>query len=53
MAYDPNDCVEVRWGAAPGSAEAATCHRAAPAEQRARMERYREWFRERRRPPRP
>lgn len=53
MAYNPNDCVEVRWGAAQGSAEAASCHRAAPPEQRARMERYREWFHERRRPPRP
>ena len=53
VAYNPNDCVEVRWGAAKGSDEAASCRRAAPAEQRARMERYREWFRERRRPPRP
>jgi len=52
MAYNPNDCVETRWGAAKGSAEAASCRRAAPPEQRARMERYREWFAERRRPPR-
>jgi hypothetical protein len=52
MAYNPNDCVETRWGAARGSPEAATCRRAAPPEQRARMERYREWFSERRRPPR-
>ena len=52
MAYDPNDCVEVRWGAAPGTDEHATCRRHAPAEQRARMERYREWFREGRRPAR-
>jgi hypothetical protein len=51
-AYDPNDCVEVRWGAPADSAEASTCTRRAPAEQRARMERYREWFRDRRRPPR-
>ncbi len=53
VAYDANDCVEVRWGAPPGSAEAATCRRRAPREQAARMEDYREWFRERRRPPRP
>lgn len=52
MAYNPNDCVETRWGAAKGSAEAASCRRTAPAEQRARMERYRAWFAERRRPPR-
>jgi hypothetical protein len=52
MAYNPNDCVETRWGAAKGSAEAASCKRVAPPEQRARMERYREWFAERRRPPR-
>ncbi len=52
VAYDPNDCVEVRWGAPPGSAEAATCPRRAPREQAARMEDYRPWFHERRRPPR-
>ncbi len=52
MAYNPNDCVELRWGATRGSAEEATCRRHAPAEQRARMEEYRPWFREARRPPR-
>jgi hypothetical protein len=51
-AYDPNDCVEVRWGAPPGSAEMETCRRRAPAEQAARMARYRPWFRDRSRPPR-
>lgn len=51
-AYHPNDCVEVRWGAAEGSAEHATCRRRAPADERARMETYRPWFREGRRPPR-
>jgi len=51
-AYDPNDCAEVRWGAPPGSAEASTCSRRAPAEQSARIARYRSWFHERRRPPR-
>jgi hypothetical protein len=49
-AYDPNDCVEVRWGAPAGSPELATCRRRAPAEQQARMEQYRAWFRERTRP---
>ena len=52
MAYNPNDCVEVRWGAPADSAEASTCRRRAPAEQIARMARSRSWFHERRRPPR-
>ena len=47
MAYNPNDCVEARWGAPEGSAEAATCARRAPAAQRAKMTDYRNWFRER------
>ncbi|MDO3378275.1 hypothetical protein [Geoalkalibacter halelectricus] len=52
MAYNPNDCVERRWGATPDSPDYATCKRRAPADQRARMEEYRPWFREMRRPPR-
>jgi hypothetical protein len=52
MAYNPNDCVELRWGARPGSDEASTCKRHAPAAQKAKMSKYREWFHERRRPPR-
>ncbi len=52
MAYNPNDCPEIRWGAEPGSTEAATCRRRAPGEQRARMEQYRLWFRTTTRPPR-
>jgi hypothetical protein len=52
VGYDPNDCVEVRWGAPPGSAEVATCRRRAPAEQAARLDRYRAWFHDRSRPPR-
>ena len=47
MAYNPNDCVELRWGAAEGSDEAATCKRHAPAAQRAKMANYRNWFRDR------
>ncbi len=52
MGYNPNDCVERRWGASPGTQDYATCRRQAPAEQRKRMEEYRPWFREARRPPR-
>jgi hypothetical protein len=52
MAYNPNDCVELRWGAQARSEEAATCRRAASAAQRAKMTKYRAWFSERRRPPR-
>jgi len=50
MTYNPNDCPEWRWGAKPGTAEYATCHRHAPADQRAKMQQYRPWFREARRP---
>jgi hypothetical protein len=52
MAYNLNDCVELRWGAAPNSDEAATCRRHAPGMQRAKMTKYRAWFHDRRRPPR-
>lgn len=52
MAYNVNDCVELRWGASAKSEEAATCKRTAPGAQRAKMSKYREWFHERRRPPR-
>jgi hypothetical protein len=52
MAYNLNDCVELRWGAAEKSAEAATCRRHAPQAQRGKMSEYRAWFHERRRPPR-
>jgi hypothetical protein len=48
MAYNPNDCVELRWGAPEGSEEAATCKRHAPQAQRDKMATaYRTWFRER------
>jgi hypothetical protein len=52
MAYNLNDCVELRWGAPAKSEEASTCKRYAPATQRAKMLDYRAWFHERRRPPR-
>ncbi|WP_213771432.1 hypothetical protein [Bradyrhizobium sp. dw_78] len=48
MAYNPNDCAELRWGAPDSSEEASTCKRHAPAAQRAKMSSdYRIWFRER------
>jgi hypothetical protein len=52
MTYNPNDCAEMRWGAKPGSEEYAPCHRHAPEAQHAKMEQYRAWFREARRPTR-
>jgi hypothetical protein len=52
VAYNPNDCVETRWGAKEGSPEHATCQRHAPEDQRARMAEYRVWFRDAKRPPR-
>jgi hypothetical protein len=52
MAYNPNDCPEIRWGAPPGSDEAGTCRRHAPASQLAKMREYQPWFHERTRPPR-
>jgi hypothetical protein len=52
MAYNPNDCVELRWGAPAKSEEASTCKRSASSAQRAKMTKYRMWFHERRRPPR-
>ncbi|MBT3071242.1 hypothetical protein KKP04_10205 [Rhodomicrobium sp. Az07] len=52
MAYNVNDCVELRWGAPQGTDEASTCKRRAPAAQRTKMQDYRVWFHERRRPPR-
>ena len=47
MAYNPNDCVELRWGAPENSEEASTCKRHAPQAQRAKMSDYRSWFRDR------
>ena len=52
MSYNPNDCVETRWAAPAGSAEASTCKRQAPEDQRKKMAEYRPWFHEMRRPAR-
>ena len=52
MAYNPNDCIEIRWAAPEGSQEGSTCRRHAPGEQTSRMKSYRKWFAQRKRPPR-
>jgi hypothetical protein len=52
IAYNPNDCVETRWGASAGSPEAASCGRHAPPDQQARMTEVRAWFHDAKRPPR-
>lgn len=52
MAYNPNDCIEIRWAAPPDSEEIETCRRHAPPDQRAKMRKYRRWFAERTRPAR-
>ena len=50
VGYNPNDCPEIRWGEPEGSPERQRCERTANAEQRKRMQTYREWFRTRTRP---
>ena len=44
MTYNPNDGIEIRWGAPEGSPEYAACTRRAPARQRERMKALRPWF---------
>lgn len=51
MAYNPNDCVEIRWGAPEGSTERSTCHRQVPAYQQKTMQSVRKWFAQRLHPP--
>jgi hypothetical protein len=51
MAYNPNDCPEIRWGAPEGSDELSSCRVRAPASQKERMKALRHWFLERLRPP--
>ena len=50
LAYNPNDCVEIRWGAPEGSDERSTCTRRASQGQQSRMQSYRQWFAKRERP---
>ena len=51
IGYNPNDSVEIRWGAPPGSAELSSGRRRAPASQSERMRALRPWFRKRLHPP--
>ncbi len=51
MAYNPNDGIEIRWGAPDGSDEKATCRRRAPAGQYEKMRSVRSWFQKRLHPP--
>lgn len=50
MAYNPNDCIEIRWGAPVYSNERSTCRRRALKYQRDKMRQYRVWFQLLRRP---
>jgi hypothetical protein len=51
MAYNPNDCIEIRWGAPENSEERAGCNRHTPPNQLATMRLVRPWFRKRLHPP--
>lgn len=51
MAYNPNDGIEIRWGAPEGSPERANCKRQAPAHQKNTMQQVRKWFSQRLHPP--
>lgn len=51
MAYNPNDCIEIRWGAPENSEERSTCRRHVSASQFERMQKVRPWFRKRLHPP--
>jgi cell wall-associated NlpC family hydrolase len=51
IAWNPNDCPEIRWGAPSGSDELRACVRHAPIEQTQRIEStMRSWFHARARP---
>jgi hypothetical protein len=50
MGYNPNDSIEIRWGAPAGSAELSTARRRAPASQLAKMKALQPWFHKRLRP---
>jgi hypothetical protein len=51
MAYNPNDGIEIRWGAPENSDERATCHRHSPPTQLEKMKSVRIWFSKRLHPP--
>lgn len=50
VSYNPNDCIEHRWAAIEGSPERASCQRRAPADQQAKLVKFRTWFAKRQRP---
>jgi len=51
MAYNPNDGIEIRWGAPENSAERSTCKRHSPQSQLEKMRTIRTWFIKRLHPP--
>ena len=51
MAYNPNDGIEIRWGAPENSAEKATCHRHVSSSQMETMRSVQTWFHKRLHPP--
>jgi hypothetical protein len=51
MAYNPNDGIEIRWGAPENSDERSTCRRQAPSNQQKTMQSVRKWFTRRLHPP--
>jgi len=51
MAYNPNDGIEIRWGAPEKSEERSTCRRHVPANQLETMRSVRSWFGKRLHPP--
>ena len=51
VAYNPNDGIEIRWGAPENSIERSTCHRRVPAGQMEKMKSVRSWFKKRLHPP--
>lgn len=50
VSWNPNDCVEIRWGAPDGSDEMSSCARHAPGDQLRLMATMRSWFHDRMRP---
>jgi hypothetical protein len=51
MGYNPNDGIEIRWGAPENSDEMASCRRHTPSYQLERMISVRTWFHKRQHPP--
>jgi hypothetical protein len=51
MGYNPNDGIEIRWGAPENSDERSTCRRHAPLNQLETMRSVRLWFQKRLHPP--